>query len=74
MTESTIRTFVVKIVPGRGLTEAGYERLDEGIDAADLPGAIHDAVVEALLPELKPQDVDWYSITVAETEDTRAAR
>ena len=68
-----IRTFVVKIVPGRGLTEAGYERLDEGVDAADLPGAIHDAVVEALLPEL-PQDVDWYNITVAEMEDSHAAR
>jgi hypothetical protein len=68
--------FTVQITASPTLTEPGLDRLADAVDAADLPGAIHDTVIEALQRTLPKDDqgderrepvppMDWYTLRIS---------
>jgi hypothetical protein len=70
--------FTVRLTGDRTLNEKGFDVLADAVEAADLEGALHDAVVEAMARELPKDDqgderrgparpMDWYEITVEAT-------
>jgi hypothetical protein len=69
-------TFTVRLIGADTLTGQGFERFADAVGAADLPGAIHDAVVEALRRTLPtdgqgdehhepPPPMDWYTLRIS---------
>ena len=61
--------WTVSLTGDAALTERGFDTLADAVDAADLPAAIHDAIVTALAHAL-PRDggdhapVAWYDLSI----------